>query len=67
MPDLAAALADCLARAQGLGDFDATGTFDIPPPRPEIPGIGRSAARPWAADPRQGRPPQTSGNTPVRQ
>ncbi len=40
MPDLAAALAECLDRVQRPGDFYATGTFDIHPPRLEIEGVG---------------------------
>lgn len=40
MPDLAVALADCLARVQRPGTFYATGTFDIHPPRLEIDGVG---------------------------
>ncbi|WP_295429253.1 2OG-Fe(II) oxygenase [uncultured Thiodictyon sp.] len=40
MPELAAALAECLARVQRPGAFYATGTFDIHPPRLEIEGVG---------------------------
>ncbi|AUB85509.1 2OG-Fe(II) oxygenase [Candidatus Thiodictyon syntrophicum] len=40
MPELAAALAKCLARVQRPGAFYATGTFDIHPPRLEIEGVG---------------------------
>ena len=40
MSSVAAALAECLARVQRPGDFYATGTFDIHPPRLEIEGLG---------------------------
>jgi len=40
MPELAAALAECLSRVQRPGAFYATGTFDIHPPRLEVEGVG---------------------------
>ncbi len=43
MSDLATALAQCLARVQRPGDFYATGTFDLHPPRLEVEGVGAIA------------------------
>ncbi len=38
--NLAAALAECLSRVERPGDFFATGTFDMHPPRLAVDGVG---------------------------